>query len=138
MAKTPTPAFTQNIVHSITQFLPADTTNFKTIATAGADDSQITSIIINNNDISNIAFFSIDNGSSSSVISHCIIPANSGTDGSTDIVSVLNADTFYNRKLDNNANPYLLLGANHTLKMKLNTAISATKEINVICTLENY
>lgn len=29
MAKTPTPSFTQNITHQITQFLPADSTNLK-------------------------------------------------------------------------------------------------------------
>ena len=139
MAKTPTPAFTQSISHSLTAFLPADSTNLKTIATAGANDSQISSLLISNTDtISNIAFFYIDNGTTNALISHCVIPANSGTNGSTDIVSVLNSSTFYSRKLDSNANPYLLLGANHTLKMKLNTAVSATKEIDVLCTLENY
>lgn len=139
MAKTSTPAFTQSISHTITQFLPGDSTNLKTIATAGTNDSQISSIIINSTDtVSNIAFIYLDNGTINSIISHCVIPANSGTNGTVDIVSVLNSTTFYNRKLDNNANPYLLLGANYTLKMKLNAAVSATKEINVICTKEDY
>lgn len=139
MAKTPTPSFTQNITHQITQFLPADSTNLKTIATAGTNDSRVTNISISSTDGSAItALFVIDNGLTNGIISHCNILANSGTNGTVDITVPLSAASFLHRKLDSNANPFLELGANHTLKMKLNTAVSATKEIVVVVTLEDY
>jgi len=138
MAKTTTPAFTQNIIHTITTFTDADSTNLKTIATAGTNDSRITHITISSNDTANTAFFYIDDGADNANISNVDIPENSGTNGTTDIVIALSATTFLHRQLDNNANPFFQLGANNTLKMRLSTAVSATKEIKVIVTQEDY
>lgn len=60
MAKTSLPAFTQNINATITQFLPADSTNYKTISVAGTEGSRISHITISTNNTTSItAFFCI-------------------------------------------------------------------------------
>lgn len=139
MAKTTTPAFTQNISHTITSFVDIDGTNLKTIATAGINDSRIVHISISSTDTTaRKAFFYIDNGTANARISHVDIPASSGTNGNTNIVVALSATTFLHMKLDNNANPYFELGANHTLKMGLLSAVGATFEIKVLVTQEDY
>lgn len=139
MPKVNTPSFTQNISHSITSFIDTDGTSLKTIATAGANDSRITYISISSTDTAAIkAFFYIDNGITNGIISHCEITANSGTNGTTDIVPAISTANFLHRKLDNNANPYFELAANHTLKMKLSSAVAAAKEIKVVVTQEDY
>lgn len=138
MAKTSTPCFTQSIKHTITSFVDSDSTNLKTIATAGLDDSRITQIAISSDDVFNIAFFYINDSTTESIISYCPIPANSGTNGTNDIVYALSSSNFLFRKLDNNANPFFELGTGCTLKMKLNTAVTSAKEIKVIVTQEDY
>lgn len=139
MPKTTTPAFTQAITHTPTQFLTADSTNFKTIAAGGINDSRIIHITISSTDTaSNIAYFSLSNGTTTVTIAHCNVPNGSGTNGINNSVAVLSASSFLHKKLDNNSNPYFELATGWTLRMRLAIAVTAAMEISVLVTQEDY
>lgn len=139
MAKTNTPVFTQNILNTYTQFVTADGTTSKVIATAGADDSRITRITITSTDTaSNDVFLWINDGSNEARIGWVTLPITAGTDAATDAVSMIDATTFTHRQVDNNANPYFELQATYTLKMSMNAAVGATFAVDVMVTQEDY
>lgn len=139
MPKQQTPAFTQAITHYPTQFITADSTTYKNIATGGVNDSRIVHITISSTDSnSNVAYFALSNGVATIPIGHCDILTGSGTDGTNTVIAALSADSFLHRKLDNNANPYLELAAGWNLLMKLETAVSGVATIGVLVTLEDY
>lgn len=139
MPKTTTPAFTQAITHTPTQFLTADSTNFKTIATGGTNDSRIVHLTISSTDsASNVAYFAFSNGAVTIQIGHCNIPNGSGTNGTNNAVAVLSASSFPHRKLDNNANPYFELANGWVLQMRLANGVTAAMEISVLVTQEDY
>lgn len=139
MAKTNNPVFTQNIFNTGTSFVDTDGTAFKTIATAGADDSRILHVTITTDDTSpNTAFLAINDGVNDFEIGWVNVGAGAGTDGGTDAVSMLAATTFFHRQIDNNANPYLELQATYTLRLRMGTAVGATFTTNVVVAQEDY
>lgn len=139
MPKTNTPAFTQAIKTTGTVFLPADSTNTKIICTAGTNDSRVTRITITSTDTSsNVAYFYLNDGTTNFLIGYVVIVANAGSNGSTPSIAGLSANSWLHRSLDNNANPYFELPAGYTLRMSLQTAVSATREIDVIISSEDY
>lgn len=138
MPKTNSPSFTQKIKNTGTTFLTADSTNYKVIATAGENDSRVVRITISSNDIANKAFFAIRKNTVEYPIAWTNIPLNSGTDGVADCVEALISTTFYHRQIDNNANPFFELEGGVELVMKLLTAPTATKAVNVLVTQEDY
>jgi hypothetical protein len=139
MPKTNTPAFTQSIKTTGTIFFPADTTTTKTICTAGTNDSRVTRITITSTDTAaNVAYFYINDGTTNFLIGYVVIVANAGSNGSTPSVAGLSASSWLHRSLDNNANPYFELQTGYTLRMSLQNAVSATREIDVIVSSEDY
>jgi hypothetical protein len=139
MAKTSTPAFTQNILNSGTTFVTTDQSTYKVIAMAGANDSRVVHISIATDDnLGNTAFFAIRKSGVDYPLSWVAIPSFSGYDGTADIVEALIATTFLHRQIDNNANPYFELQAGLELVMRLQNPVSVAKTLWVLVTQEDY
>ncbi len=137
--KTNTPAFTQCMENPGNDFVDADGTTAKVIATAGAKDARIYHVTVTSTDTAaNKIYLFINNGTKSRGIGWCDLAALAGTDGATDSVSVLAATSFTHRRLDNAGNPFFQLKATYTLEMSLGTAVGATFEVNAIVEQEDY
>lgn len=107
----------------------ADSTNLKTLFTAGADGALIDNIAVISDDTSAVIItITLNDGTTDFGIGELSIPAGAGTDGSTAAENLLDA-----LKL-----PYLqagggiTLGSNHVLKVNAKSAVTATKKVTLV------
>lgn len=138
--------FPVEIKNQLTNFVTADSTNLKTIATSTTTHlgSRIAKILVSSDDTaSNIMRFHLFDSTTASTLpfGFIAIPNASGTgeDTAKGAVSVLRSTDFDPIvDLDNNGNPYLLLEAGWSLQASLILAPSADKTIQVACWIDNY
>jgi hypothetical protein len=120
-----------------TDFDNADGTSLKGILTGGANGTRIESISIATDEAgANDLMLFIDDTSTDHPVGHIDIPANSGTDGSTEAVS-----GFVNLSwllVDVNGNKYINIPAGFRLKAKMRVTVTATETVNVVVFASDY
>jgi hypothetical protein len=125
MAANTTPIFELTPQNVGTTFVNADSTNLKTLWTAGLEGSRIDAISICSNDTGavNLAFY-IDDGVASYYIGNVNIPIGSGY---TTVVKVDALQTLKPAYLS-----FLILKAGYTLKCNSVAAVTAAKTVTVV------
>ena len=131
MAVTATPVFTQTPSLSLAQILPADTTAAKTIVTAGANGSKVTGLSASSNDAARIVVLNLVRSAVSYILTTVTVAANSGTDGTTASVNLINTTILPSLPIDNDGQPYLLLKSGDTLTAAVTVAVTAAKTISI-------
>lgn len=112
------------------QILPADTSNFKTLATLAAF-TKITSIIISSSDTSARDLqFAVSIGGVDYPLITTSIPANSGNVANV-APTLLLRNAFWELNGDNFNNRVLELPSGAVLKMKTLTTVTSTRSINI-------
>ena len=111
----------------------ADSTNLKTLFTAGVNGSDIRGIAVTSDDSTarNLALYQTIGGTDY-LIGTINIPINSGADGTVVSVNALNSTQLSFLKLDNAGNRVLSLMAGGILKGKLLVAATSGKTITVV------
>lgn len=133
MAVVNTPIFPQVIKSDAVKIVPADTTTLKTVYTADADGSLITSILVSSTDTANrdLALY-VTISSVDYLIGTLQIPLNSGNTNAVPLVSVFSSSQFANMIKDVNGNSCLYLGSGSVLKAKVLTTVTSAKEICIL------
>ena len=131
MAVTATPVFTQTPSLSLAQILTADTTVAKTVVTAGANGTKITGLTASSNDASRIVVLNLVRSAVSYILTTVTVAANSGTDGTTASVNLINTTILPSLPIDNDGQPYLLLKSGDTLTAAVTVAVTAAKTISI-------
>ena len=118
--------------NSAQTFVNADSTNLKTLFTAGANGADVRGIAVTSDDSSarNLALYQTISGTDY-LIGTINIPVNSGSNGTVVSVNALNSTALPFLKLDNAGNRVLSLMAGGILKAKLLVASTADKTITV-------
>lgn len=135
-------AFSQNVNPSYikqpqngkVQILPADTTALKTVLTAGASGSKVTSLIATNTDSANARVIQIFivNGGTNYCLGTINVPLNAGFASGVNAVNLLDPTIILGLPLDSDGNPYINLISGDTLQAASLTTVAAGKAINVI------
>jgi hypothetical protein len=128
----------------LTTFTSVDGSNSKLIVSNPTSTLgyRLDSLLVSTDDeISNMATFYFHNGSSLSSIpfSHCPILDDSGVGGSRDAISVLRSANFeYFVSLDNNGNPFLMLGVGWSIYASLLYSPTVTKTVQFYALTHSY
>lgn len=141
MSKTTTIPVPQNIESSGATFVNADGTAWKQIATGGANDSLVKMAGATSTDtaLQNIQLgVSADAGVTVRPIGTLPVAANSGTNGTAPSVDLLNTSQLVQLCIDSNGKPFLPLQTGYTLHAKMLVAVTAAKQIDVVCAVEKY
>jgi hypothetical protein len=139
MAVVNKPIFPQLVQSTAVQILPADTTTLKTLVTAGADGTIVSRILVTSTDTSakDLALY-VTISAVDYLIGTVAIPANSGFTNAVPTVGLFDATQIPSLQIDNNGNKYLQLGTGAVLKVKVLTAVTAAKIINVVAQSGNF
>ncbi len=148
MPTTATPIFPQSFQYTGTEFLNADSTNKKTIFTAGENGSKVILFIFTSNDTTErfLDIF-INDGSADHQIGKQMVAAASGTGtgvvfGASNVLyysyntQVYNLGTVLPKDVNGNAFIYLPFGC--SLKASLQTAVTSGKFIQCSITSEDF
>lgn len=133
-----------NVVPLVTDFVNADGTTAKKIT--GGDTTvlgaRLDMLVLSSDDAqANIMNFFIHDGTTLSTLAMTFVgvPSLAGTDGATFSVSALRAETFEPLvHIDNNGNPYMMLGPGWSLYAAPTLAVTATKTIQVVSWINDY
>lgn len=131
MPVTNTPVFAQTIINPTTQLTSADLSNYKTLRTGSTNGDRIDNIIVTSNDSSaRTLLFAINDGAVDHPIGEVVIPANAGTDGAGTVkgVAVLTLANFPGL----NSAGSLFLQATYALKVKSETTVTSSKQIDIV------
>ena len=125
MAANTNPIFELTPVNAGQTFVNADSTNLKTLLTAGADGSRIDGILVCSNDTAamNLAFY-INDGASDLYIGNVLVPIGSGY---TTVVKVDALST-----LKPAYQNFITLKAGYILKANVVVAVTAAKTVTVV------
>lgn len=132
------PTFTDSVSLSIQQFANADGTNLKVIQNTTTNGIRITAIDVSNSDADLEFELQINDGSTDYEFWTGQVPQDSGRNDGIPLYSVLKQESFKSRQLDANSNPYIDLPATHSIKMKMNTAVSGAELVNVFVWGETF
>lgn len=145
MAVTATPVFVQTPKVTPQNFVQGTDSagTYKTIFTAGSDGSKVTAINVTTDDGSatHVLTLALTRSATDYIIGSYTLPINSGTDGSTVGVNMLNGgpNTLITAlPTDNDGQKYLFLESGDTLRMTFATALTAAKRINVVTIGANF
>lgn len=139
MAKSTSLNVTQNIANPGVTILPADTTSFKALHTAGANDDVIKSLMITSTDSAAMNVqLAINNGSSDFVIGTVAVPANSGTNGTAAAVDALASAVMPGLPLDQNGKRVLPLKGTYILKARVLVTVTTAKQVDLCAVVEQY
>ncbi len=113
--------------------------NTKTIATAGSDDSIVRMISVTSDDTSarDLMLF-INTGSTNYLIGIINIPITAGSATSVASVNGLNTAALPFLRADKDGNRIIALKTGYTLKCGMKVAATAAKTITVVCTSEDF
>jgi hypothetical protein len=115
------------------QIANADAQAQKTVYTAGASGSKVTSLVAQSTDTSaRDVQISITNGGTSFPLGVVTVPIGAGNSGSVPAVNLLNAAELPGLALDSDGNPYIHLISGDTLTVSALTTVTAAKLITVI------
>lgn len=131
MAANTSPIFELTPINAGITIVNADSTNLKTILTAGADGTRIDGILVSSNDTAavNLAFY-INDGVSDLYIGNVVVAIGSGY---TTVVRVDALATL--RPASINA---LILGAGYVLKANAVVAVTAAKTVTIVAVGGDY
>ena len=125
------PTFTEGLIFQITQFIDSDALALKTILPTTSNGVRITGIDLSNSD-SDLEFeLYVNDGSTDYLFWTGEVPADSGNNDGIPLLSCLQLNSFTAKSLDANSNAFLDLPATHSLKLKMNNAVSASESVNV-------
>ncbi len=129
---TATPVFPQSIKNGQVQILPADTTSLKTIYTAAANGSVISSIFLASTDTtSRDVQFYVTIGGTDYLLATISCLLNSGNTNAVPLISVLDHANFATQVVDAHGNRCLYLASGSVLKAKALVAVTAAKAISI-------
>lgn len=139
MAKSTNLNFTQNIKLSGAKIAPADGTNLKTLFTAGANDSVVKAINVQSTDTAaRIVNLYVNDGSTDFLLGAVNIPLSSGNTGAVATVDLLGGTLLPSLPYDANGKRIIPLPAGYVLKVSVQVAVTAAREITVVCMAEDY
>ena len=125
------PIFEGTVKNGQVQILPADTTTYKTIYTAGANGSNIYHINVNSTDTSaRDLLFAVTISGTDYPLCTISCPANSGNTNSISILTILDNTRFGTQLVDSNGNKCMYLASGSILKVKSLTTLTAAKVIS--------
>jgi hypothetical protein len=131
--------FTQNIKLSGAKILPADTTTLKTLFTAGANDTIVKAINVQSTDtVARVVQLTVNDGVNDFLIGAVNIPLRSGDTGAVAAIDLLGGTLLPSLPYDANGKRIIPLPAGYVLKVNSQVAVSATREITVVCMAEDY
>lgn len=122
-----------------TTFTSADTTTAKTVFTAGANDSNVKSIIVTSDDTAaiNLRLYLTRSGTDY-LLGTVNIPISSGVGGTVVSVDMLNSTSIPGLPVDNVGKRYISLKTGETLKAACLATMTAAKTCTVNCLGEDY
>jgi len=124
------PIFLETTFTKCVQILPADTTDKKIIYTAGADGGAVTQLSASTDDTSQvIAEISVSDGTTEVKLGEVVIPAGSGTDGSSPSKNLLDVAAMPGSL---QADGSLLLGPAAVLSVNAKATITAAKVFDIV------
>src|SRR5258708_28036057 len=146
MTVTPTPVFPQTpkiTTQSFIQGTDATGKPGKTIFTAGANGSKITSIMVNTTDntATHLLVLYLTRGGVNYTLIYYTLPINVGGDGATAGVDLLAGGPnglFAGLPVDNDGQRYLFLESGDTVTLTYRTALTSTKAIYVTTLGANF
>jgi tetrahydromethanopterin S-methyltransferase subunit D len=133
-------AFTQNTTPTMVkqpqngkvQILPADASNQKTVVTAGASGTKVTSLCaVSNDTAARDVQVSITNAGTSFPLGTVTVPAGAGFSGSVVAIDLMNQQNLPGLAIDSDGNPYINLISGDTLTVSSLTTVTAAKAITV-------
>lgn len=131
MATTPSFVGAPNV--GVQQILPADTTAWKTLFTAGASGSKVAALNLQSTDtVARVVQVSILRSAVNYILGCINVPAGAGNDGVTPAVDALLATLVPGVPLDNDGQHYLLLKSGDVLQISTQVTLTAAKAINAV------
>lgn len=126
------PTFVKQPSNGKVNIVNADAQAQKTVYTAGASGSKITSLMASSTDTAarDVAI-SITNGGTSYVIGVVAVPIGAGTSSGVNSVNMLNLSNMPGLPVDSDGQPYLLLVFGDTLTLSALTSVTAAKTITI-------
>lgn len=135
MAANTAAIFQKNVKTSSVSIVNSDSTNKKTLVTAGSEGALIDSVALTSTDTSDVILnVYINNGVTSFRIGQVKLLANAGTNGTVkaqNLFTTLDMPYLFTSK-------GLPLGANQTLEIAANSAVTATKQIDATAFFGDY
>ena len=130
MASTPT--FVSAINTVPVQILPADTTTQKSLIAGGTNGTKVTSLQASSTEtaLAHVVEVSILRGGTNSLLAAVNVPVNSGFDGTTPAVDLLNSTIMPGLPVDNDGQHYLFLKSGDTLQVKAQVTVNTGKALN--------
>jgi hypothetical protein len=116
----------------LVQIVEADTSDEKTILTAGAAGAKVTSVFALSDDSSpRVLTLSVLRSATNYPIAVVEVPESSGTDGSTPAVDLLDATLSPWVPVDNDGQRYLLLEPSDELQVHSGSTVTSAKAVTV-------
>lgn len=130
---------TQNLKFAGYSILPADTTTYKTLYTAGANDAVVKSVMCASTDTAarNVVLVYYD-GTNNFILGTVLVPLNSGNTGAAAAVDLLSSTLLPGLPFDQNGKRILPMQAGHILKVGVLVAVTAAKQIDCTALVEEY
>ena len=139
MAKQTSLYLTQTLKTAAVTVVPADTTGWKTVYTAGADDAVLKGLLAVSDDTSAVNLrIGLDIGSTVYQIGCVRLPAAAGTDGSANAIDLLNAVSIPGLPLDRDFKRIFPLEAGTILKVAALATVTSGKTVTVTALAEEY
>lgn len=128
----PAPEFVKQPQNGKVQIANADAQNQKTVYTAGASGSKVTSLIAVSTDTSaRDVQVSITNGGTSYPLGTVSVPAGAGNSSSVASCNLLDVTKLVGLALDSDGNPYIHLISGDTLTVSALATVTTAKLITV-------
>lgn len=139
MANSNVPMFVQTITTGVQQVLPADTTSLKTLVTAGANGSRVSSIVVSTTDTTTRDLqLWLTRSATSYLIGTVNIPLSAGNVNSAPSINILGNSQIPGLPLDANGNPYIDLKAADVLAIATTTTVTAAKAENAVAVCGDF
>ena len=139
MTVTASPIYPQTFTTGVVTILPADTSNKKTVYTAGASGSKIDNLMVTNTDTGAYTVnIWITISATAYLIGTVSIPLSSGNTTAAPTVNLLNAANFTILNTDAMGNHYLYLASGATLQVSSTTTVAAAKALTFVAQGGDY
>jgi len=139
MAKQTALYLTKAIKNGVTTIVPADTTGWKSVYTAGGDDAVVKGLLVTSDDTAAVNLrVGIEVSSVVYQIGCIAIAAGSGTSGSANAVDAFNALAIPGLPLDRDWKRILPLAAGAILKVAAKATVGTGKTVTVVAIAEEY
>ena len=139
MAKQTALYLTKGIANAAVTLTSSDTTAWKTVYTASADDAMVKMLSAASDDTAAVNLrIGIDIGGTVFQIGTVNIPIATGTNGTANAVNLMNRTALPFLPIDGVGNPYIPLKAGSILKVAALATMTAAKTLTVTSSSEEY